>query len=162
MAIGVIIGGAFTGIVTAINTQIISPLIGLILGGYNLAESETLRTVLKSHVEVVDGVETVVIDNAIYWGAFIQSVIDFLLTAIVLFTIFKIVTGILNAAKRSAERMQELIQKQLEQSQEEVVEEVVTEVTEEAPVVEEVKVSDEVLLLTEIRDLLSKKAEENK
>lgn len=162
LAIGVIIGGAFTGIVTAINTQIISPLIGLILGGYNLAESETLRTVLKSHVEVIDGKETVVIDNAIYWGAFIQSVIDFLLTAIVLFTIFKIVTGILNAAKRSAERMQELIQKQLEQTQEEVVEEVVTEVIEETPVVEEVKVSDEVLLLTEIRDLLSKKAEENK
>jgi large conductance mechanosensitive channel len=37
LAIGVIIGGAFTAIVTAINKQIISPLLGWILGGYNLA-----------------------------------------------------------------------------------------------------------------------------
>ena len=35
LAIGVIIGGAFTAIVSTINTKIISPVIGYLLGGYN-------------------------------------------------------------------------------------------------------------------------------
>ncbi len=155
LAIGVIIGSAFTAIVTAINVQIISPLIGLFLGGYNLAESESLMTVLKSHTEVVDGVETLVIDNAIYWGALIQAIIDFLLTAIVLFFIFKVVNFALEAAKRSAERMQELIHKHDEENPEVVEEDVAEEV-----VVSEPTPSPEVLLLTEIRDLLSNKTKE--
>ena len=157
LAIGVIIGAAFTAIVTAINKQIISPLIGFLLGGYNLAESEALMTVLKSHTEVVDGVETLIIDNAIYWGSLIQAVIDFLLTAVVLFAIFKIVTAVSEAARRAAERLQEVIHidELLKEKQPE-------EVMEETPeVVEEVKPSDEVLLLTEIRDLLRKQNENN-
>ncbi len=162
LAIGVIIGSAFTAIVTAINQQIISPLIGFLLGGYNLAESEKLMTVLKSHTELVDGVETLIIDNAIYWGALIQSVLDFLLTAIVLFAIFKVVSLISGAAKRAAERLHdamnldELLEHKNKEGNEKVEE--TAAVVEEIPVVveEEVKPSDEVLLLTEIRDLLSK------
>ena len=156
LAIGVIIGAAFTAIVTAINKQIISPLIGFLLGGYNLAESEALMTVLKSHTEVVDGVETLIIDNAIYWGALIQAVIDFILTAIVLFAIFKVFTLISEAAKRAAERLQEVIHidELIKEEQEEAVEETVE-------VIEDVKPSDEVLLLTEIRDLLRKQNENN-
>ena len=162
LAIGVIIGGAFTAIVSTINTKIISPLIGLLLGGYDLAESPELTTILKSHVEVVEGVETVVIDNAIYWGALIQSVIDFLLTAIILFLIFKIITFAIETARKSAEKMHQLILKQDEEKAEEpadseVKEEVAPEVVEE---VKEPEVSSEVLLLTEIRDLLSKKDKE--
>ena len=157
LAIGVIIGAAFTAIVTAINKQIISPLIGFLLGGYNLAESEALMTILKSHTEVVDSVETLIIDNAIYWGALIQAVIDFLLTAIVLFAIFKVFTFVSETAKRAAERLQEVIhidELSKKEEQEEVVEEI-------PAVVEEVKPSDEVLLLTEIRDLLRKQNENN-
>ena len=107
LAIGVIIGGAFTAIVTAVNKQVISPLIGALLGDADLSQS--LITVLSQHTEVVDGVETVVIDNAIYWGALLQTVIDFLLTAIILFTIFKIVTAISNAAKRAHEKALEAL-----------------------------------------------------
>ena len=152
LAIGVIIGASFTAIVTAINKQIISPLIGFLLGGYNLAESEALMTVLKSHVETVDGVETLIIDNAIYWGALIQSVIDFLLTAVVLFVIFKVFSAVSEAAKRAAEKLQEVIK--IEDFHSETSEELTEDVT-------EVKPSEEVLLLTEIRDLLSRKYENN-
>jgi large-conductance mechanosensitive channel len=84
--------------------------------------------------------------------SFIQAVINFLLTAIVLFTIFKVVSSFREAARKAAEKLQEAIHKD---DEEEVV-------VEEAPVVEEVVVSEptpsaEVVLLTEIRDLLSKK-----
>ena len=157
LAIGVIIGGAFTAIVSTINTKIISPVIGYLLGGYNLAESEALKTVLKPEVLNEAG-EVISAENAIYWGALIQAVIDFLLTAIVLFLIFKIVTFAIESAKKSAEKLEEKI-KELVHKEEET-EEVVAEepvVIEEPVVVEEVKPSEEVLLLTEIRDLLSKR-----
>ena len=50
LAIGVILGAAFTSIVTTINTKIISPLIGLLLGDADLSNS--LVTVLKSTVRL--------------------------------------------------------------------------------------------------------------
>lgn len=99
LAIGVILGASFTAIVSAINTKIISPLIGLLLGDNDLSES--LITVLKTTTDPVTG-ETVV-TNAIYWGAFIQSVIDFALTAVILFTIFKVVGTFTGALKKATD-----------------------------------------------------------
>ena len=96
LAIGVIIGAAFTAIVSAINTKIISPIIGLLLGDTDLSES--LVTVLKTGVDAETG--EVVVTNAIYWGAFIQAVIDFLLTAVILFTIFKIFNVVTDTVKK--------------------------------------------------------------
>ncbi len=96
LAIGVILGASFTAIVSAINTKIISPLIGLLLGEKDLAES--LITVLRETADPVTGEVTT---TAIYWGAFIQAVIDFLLTAIVLFLIFKLSGSFTNVVKKA-------------------------------------------------------------
>lgn len=141
MAIGVIIGGAFTAIVTAVNKQVISPLIGALLGDADLSGS--LVQVLSSHTETVDGVETVVIDNAIYWGALIQAVIDFLLTAIILFAIFKIVGAVSNAAKKAAEKAKAAFEKEEEK------EEVVEVVPEPEPVPAEPTIEEKQLALLE-------------
>lgn len=100
LAIGVILGAAFTSIVTTINTKIISPLIGLLLGDADLSNS--LVTVLKSTTDAETG--EVVITNAIYWGTLIQAVIDFLLTAIILFAIFKIASKVSNTMKKMQDR----------------------------------------------------------
>ena len=137
MAIGVIIGGAFTAIVTSVNKQVISPLIGALLGDADLSES--LVQVLSSHTETVDGVETLVIDNAIYWGALLQAIIDFLLTAIILFAIFKIVGAISNAAKKAAEKAKAAFEK----------EEVVEVVPEPEPVPAEPTIEEKQLALLE-------------
>ena len=99
LAIGVILGASFTAIVTAINGKIISPLIGLLLGDNDLSES--LVTVLKTSIDPETGEE--IITNAIYWGAFIQAVIDFLLTAVVLFIIFKMAASFTNSLKKAAD-----------------------------------------------------------
>ena len=109
LAIGVILGASFTAIVTAINQKIISPLIGLLLGDNDLSES--LVTVLKTSVDPETG-ETI-ITNAIYWGAFIQTVIDFALTAVILFAIFKIAGKFTSALKKAAD-MEEWIDFKLE------------------------------------------------
>lgn len=100
LAIGVILGAAFTSIVTTINTKIISPLIGLLLGDTDLSNS--LITVLKSTTDAETG--EVVITNAIYWGTLIQAIIDFLLTAIILFAIFKIASKVSNTMKKMQDR----------------------------------------------------------
>lgn len=99
LAIGVILGASFTAIVSSINTKIISPLIGLLLGDNDLSES--LVTVLKTTTDPLTG--EVVITNAIYWGAFIQAVIDFALTALILFAIFKIAGSFTLALKNVAD-----------------------------------------------------------
>lgn len=96
LAIGVILGAAFTSIVTTINTKIISPLIGLLLGDTDLSNS--LVTVLKSTTDPETG--EVVITNAIYWGSLIQAIIDFLLTALILFAIFKIASKFSDTVKK--------------------------------------------------------------
>ena len=100
LAIGVIIGASFTAIVTAVNKQVISPLIGALLGNSDLSES--LITILSQELDPETG--EMVITNAIYWGALIQACIDFLLTAAILFAIFKITTAFANAAKKAHEK----------------------------------------------------------
>ena len=83
MAVGIIIGGAFTAIVTALVEQILMPIIGAICGGMSLEDM------------------SVKVGNAaIAYGAFIQAIIKFLLVAFVLFCIIKA----LNKAKAAVEK----------------------------------------------------------
>jgi len=86
MAVGIIIGGAFTAIVNSLVDAILMPLIGVISGGKSVAE-----------MSVTFG------NAAIGYGAFLQAIIDFLLIALVLFFIIK---G-LNKAKALAEKEKE-------------------------------------------------------
>lgn len=72
MAVGIIIGGAFTAIVTALVDNILMPIIGAITGGHS-----------------VEDMAIKVGNAAIGYGAFLQAIIDFLLVAWVLFMIIK-------------------------------------------------------------------------
>lgn len=95
MAVGVIIGGAFSAIVTAFTNKIIMPLINALLsvitGGEGL---EGAYTFLR-RAYTVDGAGEKVLDLAksiyIDWGAFITAILDFLIIALTLFIILKIV-----------------------------------------------------------------------
>ena len=113
LAVGVIVGSAFTGIVTSLTNNILMPIIGLVIGGFDF-------TTLKLNIEVWGR------EVAINYGSFIQSTVDFLLTALCIFIIIKLMNKFF--AKKEEERK------------------------EEKPA-EPVK-SDEVKLLEEIRDLL--------
>ncbi len=97
LAVGMIIGAAFTAIITALVNGILKPLINLI------PLSETgLQTILKPAVVDEAGqvlTEAIVLD----WGAVISAVITFLLTALVLFIIVKAI----NTAQKKAEEAKE-------------------------------------------------------
>ena len=92
MAVGVIVGGAFTAIVTALSNGILKPFIWIIwlCNGKNEGSLESIYTVLHG-VTGADG--NLDLANSIYidWGAFISSVINFLLIAFVVFTIVKVI-----------------------------------------------------------------------
>ena len=94
MAVGVIVGGAFTAIVNGVSNFILKPIINwvlaLILGGEGLSGAITFLS--KGYA--ADG--TIDLANSIYidWGAFISAVINFFLIALVLFTIVKVMNEI--------------------------------------------------------------------
>ena len=93
MAVGVIIGSAFSAIVTSLTNKIIMPLINWLLsiGGKGLDSAYTFLKKVKTPdaagKPVVDLAKSIYID----WGAFITAIIDFLLIALVLFIILKAV-----------------------------------------------------------------------
>ena len=82
LAIGVIIGGAFGAITASLVNDIIMPPIGMILGGVNFAD---ITTTLKA--ADADGKGAVLI----FWGKFLQLVLNFLIIAFVMFMIVKAV-----------------------------------------------------------------------
>lgn len=83
LAVGVIIGGAFSSIVTSLVNNILTPIIGLVLGGVDFS---SLAITFKS--------------ARIEYGAFIQAIIDFLIVAICIFMIVKFVNRLMNLKKK--------------------------------------------------------------
>ena len=88
MAVGVIIGSAFSSIVTALTNKILMPLINALLamGGNGLESAYTFLKIVYASDGTVDMAKSIFID----WGAFITAIINFFLIALVLFTIIKI------------------------------------------------------------------------
>lgn len=82
LAIGIIIGAAFGKIIASFVNDILMPVIGLILGNNNIAE---LKIVLAESTG--EGVE----ELAIRYGMFIQTFIDFIIIAFVIFMLVKMV-----------------------------------------------------------------------
>lgn len=107
MAVGVIIGGAFSKIVFSLVNDVMMPLIGIIIGGHDFTNL------------------SIKVGNAkIMYGSFLQNVVDFLIVAFCLFTVIKII----NRFKKKQEKNENK---------------------------EKIKTpSEEVMLLSEIRDLL--------
>ncbi len=107
MAVGVIIGGAFTGIVNGLSNYILKPLINwllaLVLQGEGLAGAVTFLK--KGYVTSAEGVQTIDLANSIYidWGAFISAIINFLLVAITLFLIIRTMNKIREAHEKALE-----------------------------------------------------------
>lgn len=83
LAIAVIIGGAFGKIVTSLVNDMIMPLLGIILGRINFAD-------LKFVIAPASGD---VAEAAFRYGAFIQSVIDFLIISFCIFVLVKLISS---------------------------------------------------------------------
>ena len=111
MAVGVIIGGAFSAIVTALTNNILRPIINWIIALCMGDSNATAYTMLKT---VVDEAGEVVLDKSIYidWGAFISAIINFVLIAFILFIIIKTINNVSKQMDVNA-RMKEKIEEKM-------------------------------------------------
>ena len=104
MAVGVIVGSSFTAIVNGLSNYILKPFINFILakifGEDSLSEIYTFLIKAEKSADVLDADGNVIgteivpdLAESIYidWGAFINTVINFFLIALVLFTIVKVI-----------------------------------------------------------------------
>jgi len=141
LAVGTIIGAAFSAITKSLTNDLIMPVVNIFLGGADFSDAKiklpSMPWVEPTFETVVDetGAEVVQeVHNYLTYGNFISAVINFAILAFVVFMIVKGMNKLTQIGK---------------QKEEEVVEEVVEEAP-PAPSAEEV-------LLTEIRDLLKDK-----
>jgi len=100
MSIGVIVGSAFSAIVTALTNKIIMPLINWLLAMGGAEEGLASAFTFLKKATLAD--DTIDLANSIYidWGAFITAILNFLIIAMTLFIIMKV-------AKRSSEFFKE-------------------------------------------------------
>jgi len=94
MAVGIIVGGAFGKIVSSLVSDVVMPPIGMLLSGVNFSD---LKVVLK-HATVEAGQEIPAV--TVNYGAFLQTVIDFVIISTVIFFAIK---GINSLRKQQAE-----------------------------------------------------------
>ena len=132
MAVGVIIGGAFTKIVNSLVSDLIMPALGLLTGDIDFAD---LKIVLAEAQLDTDGVTVLKEELAIRYGVFLDALLNFLLIAIAVFVMVKII----NTAREKAEKLRKKKE-------------------EEAPAAPPAP-DPQIVLLTEIRDLLKKDEE---
>lgn len=85
MAIAFVMGAAFSKVVSAFVEKMFAPIIGLLMGGMDLADK---KYVLTPEVKDAAGVVTTP-ESAIQWGLFLTACIDFIIVAFVMFMIIK-------------------------------------------------------------------------
>ena len=155
LAVGVIIGAAFSAIVTALTNKVIMPIINVVINLCTNGEGINLITPLNGNTEpqwIVDaGGNQMLNPKFIYidWGAFIEAIINFFLIAIVLFAIIKIINTI-NEKKAKLDAL--ALEKYYEKHPEE----------RPAPVEPGAPTPTELDVLNEIRDLLKEQKENKK
>ena len=141
MAVGVVIGGAFSAIVNSLVNDIIMPLLTLATGDGVQGLSVVLNGVDKY---LADGS---INPEAVLWnyGNFIQTIINFLIIALCIFTALRVIMNI----KKASEKIAEKAKHSIKGGEEAVAQEAVADVAEEAKaddatVAEEAKVEEKV------------------
>ena len=99
MAVAVIIGGAFGKIVTSLVNDVIMPLISIATGGLNVKD---WKWVIKAAETNAAG-EIITEETALTYGIFLQNVIDFLIIALCIFVMLKVILGIQDKFRKPVE-----------------------------------------------------------
>lgn len=162
LAIAVVIGGAFGKIVTSFVNNVISPLIGLLVGTISMDE---MKIILRAATDTLPEI-------ALGYGAFLQALMDFVIIAFFIFTALRLLRRVTQEAKKQidekAEKLKELLLKEKEEMSAETAQpasiaavsaaaEVTTPTHSPAPAAvapQEPDSAPSVRLLEEIRDLL--------
>ena len=110
MAVGVIVGGAFTAIVNGVTNNVLKPIVNFVLALiFGDGAFESAYTFLGEKAYTLDADGNQIIDLAkchyIDWGSLIIAVINFFVTAFVLFLIVRAINNVKEGNKRVKEKM---------------------------------------------------------
>ena len=94
MAVGVVVGGAFSKIVTGFVNYIINPFVGMFLKSGSL---DSIKTIITP-AELDEAGEVVKAEVAILWGTWAQTIIDFLIIAFCIFCVVRVINKIRDKA----------------------------------------------------------------
>lgn len=92
LAVGVIIGAAFGSIVTSLVDDILTPLLGIVLGGIDFT-----------------GLSFTIKDAVVSYGNFIQNIINFIIQAFCIFIIVKAVNKVFHRKEEKEEKVEEVV-----------------------------------------------------
>lgn len=153
LAVGMIIGSAFTAIITAMVNGILKPIINCIIavcvGEGGLEKAVTMLAPAYLEDGTIDMANSIYID----WGTLISAIITFLLTAIVLFAIIKAINTAKSVGAKEAKRLAKQVKKG-QISEEEAAKKQAELEAAQAPAAPAAPVETTDDLLREIRDLL--------
>lgn len=96
LAVGVIIGGAFSTITTSLTNDIIMPIVSIFLGGVDFS---SMTIALPTFYAVAEDA----VPNTLNYGSFISAIINFLILSLVVFCIVKAVNRVMDSAKKKEE-----------------------------------------------------------
>ena len=102
MAVGVVVGGAFGKITTSLVNDIIMPLIGKLVGGIDVTAWKWVLT-----PESVDAEGNVIAEVAVRYGNLIQTILDFLIIALSIFIVIRIIASVRAKAEALAKKNKE-------------------------------------------------------
>ena len=100
MAVGIIIGGAFTAIVTSLVDHIINPVLGIFIGGIDF--TNLFYALDGNKYATVEAAQEAGV-GVIQYGAFIMAIINFIIIAIVVFCMLKVVNNMSEKLKKQKE-----------------------------------------------------------
>ncbi|MBQ3859399.1 MAG: large-conductance mechanosensitive channel protein MscL [Clostridia bacterium] len=99
MAVGVVVGGAFTAIVNSLVGDIINPLIGKLFGGVDLSAAKVVLTAADEEAGIAE--------VAIRYGAMIQAILNFLIVALCVFAVVRFINRLKDKMKKEEEEAAE-------------------------------------------------------
>lgn len=155
MAVGVVIGKAFGNIVTGLVNYIINPFIGIFMKEGSL---DDIKTVITPATYAEDGTTVLTKEVALLWGTWFQTILDFLIVALCIFTVLRIIMKAkskLEADKIAAAEAKAAEEKAKAEAEKAAAEEKAAALAKRQEELEEATLRQSELL-AEIRDLMQK------
>ena len=155
MAVGVVVGGSFSKIVTGLVNNIINPAVNLVMKTGGL---DSIKTIITEAV-VDEAGKIVTPEVAILWGTWIQTIIDFLITAFCVFVMVRVITKIRNGLeyKKNEEEKAKAEEAKKKAEAEKAAAAEAAKLAAEKQAALDASIIEQAKLLAEIRDLMKNK-----
>ena len=155
MAVGVVVGGSFSKIVTGLVNNIINPAVNLVMKKGGL---DSIKTIITEAV-VDEAGKIVTPEVAILWGTWLQTIIDFLITAFCVFVMVRIITKVRNSLeyKKLEEEKEKAEEAKKKAEAEKAAAAEAAKLAAEKQAALDASIIEQAKLLAEIRDLMKNK-----